>query len=90
MLIMMIMMLQVQLWQFLRATLSPGSLLVTIPSLETSLEHLDTGIDLDTWVTQLSGNFGAGAGGGDDSDDDDMDVEECEESEMCLYQILGS
>ena len=25
-----------------------------------------------------------------DSDDDDMDVEECEESEMCLYQILGS
>ena len=43
--------LQISMWKFLRATLRPGSLLVTIPSLASSLAHLDTGIDLADWVS---------------------------------------
>lgn len=75
--------LQVKMWQFLRATLSPGALLVTIPSLETSLEVLDTGIDLNTWVRPFPT-----ANGGQVTSNDDMDFDEVETSEVSLYQIL--
>jgi len=43
---------QVKLWQYLKETITPGSLIVTVPSLETSLEHLSTGIELDEWVDE--------------------------------------
>ena len=46
---------QVKMWQCIQKSLSPGSLLVTIPSLETSLEGLNTGINLSTWVRPMSG-----------------------------------
>jgi len=70
--------LQVTMWQFLRSHLSPGSLLVTIPSLETSLQSLNTGIDLTTWVRPLSEYKPTG-----DQDD------QVEMSEIKLYQVLS-
>lgn len=76
---------QVQMWKFLRATLSPGALIVTIPSLETSLEPLDTGIDLNTWVRPFPS-----ANGNHVTSNDDMESDHVETSEVCLYQILGS
>jgi len=71
--------LQVKMWQCLQASLTPGSLLVTIPSLETSFESLNTGIDLSTWVRPMSGYKPMG-------DEDDQ----VELSEIKLYQVLSS
>ena len=70
--------LQISMWKFIRATLRPGSLLVTIPSLEDSLEHLNTGIDLDAWVSPLQMH---------NKDWSDNGVET---SEICLYKIKSS
>ena len=70
--------LQITMWKFLRASLRPGSLLVTIPSLETSLEHLDTGIDLEDWVSLMPMH---------NKDWSDNGVET---SEICLYKINSS
>ena len=70
--------LQISMWKFLRATVKPGSLLVTIPSLETSLEHLETGIDLEDWVFPLPQS---------NMDWTDSGVET---SEICLYTIKSS
>jgi len=75
---------QVQMWKFLRNNISPGSLLVTIPSLETSLEHLNTGIDLSTWVRTFPSTTCHV------TTNDDMDSDQVETSEVCLYQILNS
>ena len=69
---------QVQMWQFLRSTLSKGSLLVTIPSLESSLSHLNTGIELNNWVIPLN-MF----------DPSFMEGSQVETSEVCLYQIIN-
>lgn len=77
---------QVQMWRFLRATLSPGALIVTIPSLETSLEPLDTGIDLNTWVRPFPSANGSHVTSSNGMESDDQ----VETSEVCLYQILGS
>ncbi|XP_040574886.1 uncharacterized protein [Lepeophtheirus salmonis] len=46
--------LQVKMWLFLRSVIKPGSLIVTVPSLQESLQHLPTGIVLETWVRQLN------------------------------------
>ena len=64
---------QVEVWQFLRSALPPGSLLVTIPALETSLGPLPTGIDLASWVRPVK----------------KADQSDVESSEMCLYQVLA-
>ena len=71
---------QVVMWRFLHSTLSPGVLLVTIPSLQSSLKSLNTGIDLSSWVTQLSSP---------DTMDTDGDGDQMETSEVCLYQVLN-
>ncbi|CAB4070022.1 unnamed protein product [Lepeophtheirus salmonis] len=42
--------LQVKMWLFLRSVIKPGSLIVTVPSLQESLQHLPTGIVLETWM----------------------------------------
>ena len=44
---------QISLWKLIRQNVKSGSILVTVPSLESSLEVLpeNAGIDLDTWVT---------------------------------------
>ena len=68
--------LQVTMWRFLRSALTPGSLLVTIPSLQSSLQHLNTGIDISTWVTQLQ-PFNNNV------------CDQVETSEVCLYQVRG-
>jgi len=73
--------LQITMWKFLRSTLSPGSMLVTIPSLESSLKPLNTGIDLDTWVEPLPKS---GTRGSQEEND------EVETSEVCLYRVLDS
>jgi len=70
--------LQITMWKFLRATLRPGSLLVTIPSLESSLANLDTGIELEDWVSPLPMH---------NKDWSDSGVET---SEICLYKINSS
>jgi len=49
--------LQVKMWQRLQASVSPGALLVTIPSLEASLGELQTGIQLSDWVREQEGCF---------------------------------
>ena len=49
--------LQVKMWQCLQASVSPGALLVTIPSLEASLGELQTGIQLSDWVREQEGCF---------------------------------
>lgn len=70
--------LQVKMWQCLYSSLSPGSLLVTIPSLETSLQSLPTGINISSWVRPMSGYTPIA--------DDDPQVEL---SEIKLYQVLA-
>jgi len=44
---------QVVMWEFLHRTLPTGCLMVTIPSLETSLKPLKTKINLNKWVKAL-------------------------------------
>ncbi|XP_046982734.1 uncharacterized protein LOC124552495 [Schistocerca americana] len=41
---------QVAVWRLLRAAARPGALLVTVPALEAAFAHLQTGIDLTSWV----------------------------------------
>ena len=67
---------QVVMWRFLQSTLTPGVLLVTIPSLQSSLKSLNTGIDLSTWVTQLSSP-------------ETCSQDQVETSELCLYQVIN-
>jgi len=67
--------LQVSMWRFLRSALTPGTLLVTIPSLHSSLQHLNTDINLSTWVTPLQPYHTR----------DHQD--QLETSEVCLYQV---
>merc|ERR1712098_776046 len=43
---------QIKIWRYLKETMNPGTLLVTIPALDASLEHLDTGICLEDWVSE--------------------------------------
>ena len=74
---------QVTMWTFLRSTLAPGSLLVTIPSLPASLGHLDTGISLASWVRPLQRCGDPGAWPGEDTAGDQVEL-----SEVCLYQVL--
>lgn len=69
---------QVKMWKCLHSCLAPGSLLVTIPALETSLESLSTGIDLSTWVQPMAGYHPAG------DDDPQMEL-----SEIKLYRVLN-
>lgn len=40
------------LWQFLRRNVKRGAVLVTVPRLETSLAHSDTGIEISEWVRE--------------------------------------
>jgi len=73
--------LQVKMWLFLKATLSTGCLVVSIPSLESCLGHLNTGIDLTTWVRPMDmfdKSFTWGQGDG-----------QVETSEVCLYQVMN-
>lgn len=44
---------QVSVWRFLRQTIKPGTLLVTIPPLEETFSQLQTGIILSEWVQEL-------------------------------------
>jgi len=67
--------LQVTMWKFLRGALSPGSLLVTIPSLDSSLQHLNTGISLSSWLTPLQPCSPG------------QHPNQVETSEVCLYQV---
>jgi len=46
---------QIKAWRYLKETITPGTLLVTIPSLETSLAELPTGIELEEWVSEEEG-----------------------------------
>jgi len=46
---------QVKVWRYLKEIITPGTLLVTVPSLETSLENINTGISLDEWVDDEEG-----------------------------------
>jgi len=71
---------QINMWKFLRSTFKAGTLLVTIPSLESSLEHLDTGICLESWVKPMK-MFNEESQGARTED-------QVEESDVCLYQIL--
>lgn len=73
--------LQVKMWQFLRATLATGCLIVSIPSLEASLGPLNTGIDLSTWVRAMD-MF-------DKSIQWDKGDSQVETTEVCLYQVIN-
>ncbi|GFG34682.1 hypothetical protein Cfor_10909 [Coptotermes formosanus] len=44
---------QVTVWRFLRQTVKPGTLLVTVPPLEETFSQLQTGIVLSEWVQEL-------------------------------------
>jgi hypothetical protein len=44
---------QISVWRFLRQTIKPGTLLVTVPPLEETFSHLQTGIILSEWVQEL-------------------------------------
>ncbi|KAK2707153.1 hypothetical protein QYM36_014987, partial [Artemia franciscana] len=68
----------VKIWQFLRREINPGTLLVTIPSLEEEFAALNTGIVLGSWVKPLPP---CNPGMIDD-------YEELEVSEVKLYQVL--
>jgi len=70
--------LQIKMWKFLQATLKTGTMLVTIPSLQSSLEFLETGIELSSWVTPLEMHDKSWADSG------------VETSEICLYEIVNS
>jgi len=72
--------LQVKMWQFLRTTLATGCLVVSIPSLEASLEPLNTGIDMATWVRPVD-MF-------DKSVQWKQNDGQVETSEVCLYQVI--
>jgi len=74
---------QITMWKLLRSTISSGSMLVTIPSLESSLKPLNTGIDLDDWVKPLPMCGTRGQRSQDETD-------QVETSEVCLYQVLDS
>lgn len=39
-----------EIWKFLRANIRRGTILVTRPSIETTLKDLQTGISIDEWV----------------------------------------
>ncbi|KAG8223578.1 hypothetical protein J437_LFUL003042 [Ladona fulva] len=78
---------QVHMWRFLRNTIKSGTLLVTIPPLEESLQHmkarfamnLDTGINLEEWVRE-SPPFNADAPG--------IENLQSEIDEVKLYVVL--
>jgi len=71
---------QRQLWLILRRLIKPGTLVLTCPSLEDSLSHLNTDIDLQQWVQQIENKENMG-----DSDADsavlDLDL-------VNLYRVL--
>jgi len=71
---------QIKMWQFLRTTLATGCLIVSIPSLEASLGHLNTGIDLAAWVRPVE-MF-------DKSVQWEQGDSQVETSEVCLYQVI--
>jgi len=71
---------QVKMWQFLRTTLSTGCLIVSIPSLEASLGHLNCGIDLQNWVRPVNMY--------DKNIVWDRGDNQVETSEVCLYQVV--
>jgi len=66
---------QIKLWRYLKDVVSPGTLLVTVPSLENSLEHLQTGISLEEWVEE------------EPWADPDIPVEEADEGEVFFYRV---
>ncbi|MPC20345.1 hypothetical protein E2C01_013285 [Portunus trituberculatus] len=44
---------QARIWAFLRANVKKGALMVTIPSLEDSLQYLDCGFRLQEWAREI-------------------------------------
>lgn len=70
---------QVAIWRYLRSIIRTGSLIVSSPALEVSLQHLDTGIMLSDWVTQLDLH--------DPMFAHNMEME-VEASEVRLYQVI--
>jgi len=69
---------QVKMWKCLYSCITPGTMVVTIPALETSLESLSTGIDLSTWVKQMACGYTP-----DGDDNSQMEL-----SEIKLYRVL--
>jgi len=77
--------LQIKMWQFLRTTLATGCLIVSIPSLESSLEHLNTGINLAGWVRPVDMYDKTVGQGGRLACQGDSQVEN---TEVSLYQVI--
>ncbi|XP_018009327.1 uncharacterized protein LOC108666887 isoform X2 [Hyalella azteca] len=44
---------QLQIWNFLRASIKRGALLVTIPALTDTLQHFDVGFRVQDWVREV-------------------------------------
>jgi len=70
---------QVSMWRFLRSNIRTGSLIVSSPSLDACLNHLDTGILLADWVRQVDLHDPIFA--------HNMEME-VEASEVRLYQVI--
>jgi len=70
---------QIAIWRYLRVTLRTGCLIVSSPSLESSLQCLDTGIQLADWVIQRDLY--------DKQFAQNMEME-VEVSEVRLYQVM--
>ncbi|XP_072031479.1 uncharacterized protein [Amphiura filiformis] len=73
---------QIKIWKFLREVLqTKGMLLVTVPSLAESLQHLQTDIDLDSWVRQIPLDYT------DFVLPNEEDRDQLER--ICLYEVIG-
>lgn len=70
---------QIRIWTFLRANIKKGALLVTIPSLEDTLQYLDCGFRLQEWVREVPSH--------DPNITAPFDFQS-ETSEVKLYQVI--
>ena len=69
---------QISMWQFLSSNIEVGALIVTIPSLEKSIDGLAIGLSLEQWVKPYPSNRPAYK-----SDSDSV-----QEVDINLYQVI--
>jgi len=67
---------QIVLWRYLKEVIPSGALIVSIPSLEKSLEHLHTEICVEEWVEEETWA------------DPDYTVDENDADEIFIYRVL--
>ena len=77
---------QRDLWLALRQLIKRGALILTSPSLDQALSCLDTNIQLDQWVEQLTHPSNIASSSMDDDDEDEDSVPEMDL--VHLYRVL--